>query len=111
MDGNIVLFVMGGAFMLVGGIETVYQIYRMVLIDAAARGLKHPRFWGFFAMNGNNSGGLVMYLIVRRRYPVLHMSDTDKKEIEKRKKSAGAGLAFLAVGAIGLIIGIYMLPV
>lgn len=85
MEGNIVLFVMGGAVMLVGGIETVYQIYRMVLIDAAARGLKHPRFWGFFAMSGNNSGGLIMYLIGRRRYPVLHMSDDDKKEIEKRK--------------------------
>lgn len=109
MEGNIVIFAICGAVMLVGGIETVYQIYHMVLIDAKARELKHPKFWGFFAMSGNNSGGLIMYLIGRRRYPILHMSEQEKRELEKRKKSVGAGLAFMAVGTIGLIISLMCL--
>ncbi len=109
MEGNVVLFAACGAVMLVGGVEAMYQIYRMVLIDAKARGLKHPVFWGFFAMGGNNSGGLIMYLVGRRRYPILHMLESEKEELEKRKKSAGAGLVFLAVGTIGLIIFIMCL--
>ena len=41
MEGNAVLFAACGAVMLVGGLEVVYQIYNMVVIDAKARGLKH----------------------------------------------------------------------
>ena len=108
MEGNAVLFAACGAVMLVGGLEVVYQIYNMVVIDAKARGLKHPRLWGFFAMSGNNSGGLIMYLIGRRKYPILHMPVNDKKELERRKKAAGIGLIFMAVGTIGLAIVIML---
>lgn len=108
MEGNAVLFAACGAVMLVGGLEAVYQIYHMVVIDAKARGLKHPRFWGLFAMSGNNSGGLIMYLIGRRKYPVLHMSVNDRKEIERRKKAVGAGLAFMAAGTIGMVMGVML---
>lgn len=84
------------------------SVYKMVEMDAASRGLKHPKFWGFFAMNGNNSAGLLMYLIGRRRYPVLQMTEEMKMEIEKRKKRAGVGLIFLAVGAIGFVVFLMM---
>ena len=96
------------AVMIVGGVHLVFQVYKMVEMDAVSRGLKHPKFWGFFAMNGNNSAGLLMYLIGRRRYPVLEMTEERKKEIEKRKKRAGVGLIFLAVGAIGAVIFLMM---
>lgn len=96
------------AVMIVGGIHLVFQVYKMVEMDATSRGLKHPKFWGFFAMNGNNSAGLLMYLIGRRRYPVLEMTEEMKKEIEKRKKRAGVGVIFLAVGAIGSVIFLMM---
>lgn len=96
------------AVMIVGGVHLVFQVYKMVEMDAVSRGLKHPKFWGFFAMNGNNSAGLLMYLIGRRRYPILEMTEEMKKEIEKRKKRAGVGLIFLAVGAIGFVIGIML---
>lgn len=96
------------AVMIVGGVHLVFQVYKMVEMDAVSRGLKHPKFWGFFAMNGNNSAGLLMYLIGRRRYPVLEMTEEMKKEIEKRKKRAGVGLIFLAVGAIGFVIFLMM---
>ena len=94
------------AVMIVGGVHLVFQVYKMVEMDAVSRGLKHPKFWGFFAMNGNNSAGLLMYLIGRRRYPLL--DDRRNEEIEKRKKRAGVGLIFLAVGAIGLVTGILL---
>ena len=91
------------AVALVGVFCVVFQIYQMTVIDAAARGLKHPKLWGFLAMNGNNSSGLLMYLIGRRKYPIINMSENKAKELEKRKKSAGVGLVFLAIGVIGII--------
>ena len=54
MDKNIVLAVIFGAAAVVGAMETVYQIYRLTVMDAAARGLKHPKLWGLLAANGNN---------------------------------------------------------
>ncbi|KPI54505.1 hypothetical protein C4097_03955 [Clostridioides difficile] len=92
------------AVALVGSVGVVYQIYHMTVIDAKARGLKHPKLWGLFAMNGNNSSGLIIYLIGRRKYPIINMSKEDCKEIESRKKSVGVGLIFLAISAIGLVI-------
>ena len=44
-----------------------------------------------------------MYLIGRRKYPIVNMSESNSKELEKHKKSAGVGLLFLAVGVIGMI--------
>lgn len=76
------------------------------VLDAKARGLKHPKFWGFWAMNGNNSSGLILYLIGRRNYPVQNMSIEDQEKIETRKKAAGAALVFLALGAIGFVINV-----
>lgn len=105
MEMKIIIFLVAfAAVTLVGAFECSYQIYHMTRIDAEARGLKHPKFWGLFAMNGNNSGGLIMYLIGRRKYPIINMSAEDSKEIERRKKSAGAGLIFLTIGAMGLVI-------
>ena len=60
---KIVLAVICGAVALVGAFCVVFQIYHMTVIDATARGLKHPKFWGVFTMSGNNSSGLLMYLM------------------------------------------------
>ena len=70
MGWNQIAAVASGAIALVGAICTAWQIYQMTVSDAKARGLKHPKFWGFWAMNGNNSSGLILYLIGRRKYPV-----------------------------------------
>ena len=101
MEWNIVLAVIFGAVAVVGGVETVYQIYRLVVLDSAARGLKHPKLWGLLATNGNNSSGLLLYLIRRRKYPLVSINDEQLQLMDKRKKSAGLGLIFMAVGAIG----------
>lgn len=46
IEWNIVLAVIFGAAAVVGGAETVYQIYKLTALDAAARGLEHPKLWG-----------------------------------------------------------------
>lgn len=99
-----VLAVIFGAATVVGAIETVYQVYQLTVIDAATRGLKHPKLWGLLAANGNNSSGLLLYLIGRRNYPVNSMDSRQVVVMEKRKKAAGIGLVFVAVGAIGLVL-------
>ena len=104
MERNMVLAVIFGAAAVVGAIETVYQIYQLTVIDAAARGLKHPKLWGLLAANGNNSSGLLLYLIGRRNYPVNSMDSKQVVIMEKRKKAAGIGLVFVVVGAIGLVV-------
>lgn len=106
---GVVLAVVCGAVILAGAVNMMFQIYKMIKADAESRGLKYPRFWGFWAMNGNNSSGLVLYLIGRRKYPVIHMTEDIRLEIEKRKKRAGIGLIFLAIGAIGIIGAIFVM--
>lgn len=107
METNtMILAIVSGAVLVVGAFETIYQIYHITVIDATARGLKHPKLWGFFTMNGNNSSGLVLYLIGRRKYPLIELSVESQAEIERRKKAGGIGLVFLSIGAIGLVISI-----
>ena len=103
MDKNIVLAVIFGAAAVVGAMETVYQIYRLTVMDAAARGLKHPKLWGLLAANGNNSSGLLLYLIGRRNYP-MNSIDSRQLVVREERKAAGIGLVFVAVGAIGLLV-------
>lgn len=52
MERNMVLAVIFSAAAVVGAIETVYQVYQLTVIDAAARGLKHPKLWGLLAVDG-----------------------------------------------------------
>lgn len=87
--------------MFLGVGELVCQLYKMIVIDAEGRGLKHPKFWGFFALSGNNSSGLLLYLLGRRNYPRT-LTRAAEEEMENRRKKALVGLVFLAVGAVAL---------
>ena len=87
---------------LLGAITLAYQIFRMTELDARCRGFKRPKFWGFFSLSGKNgSGGLILYLIARKKYPIT-ISASEQKEMNSRKQKAGVSLLFLAVGAIVL---------
>jgi len=86
-----------------GAIIVAYQVFKMTELDAKSRGFKNPKLWGFLASGGQNSGGLILYLLGRRKHPSI-MSDNEKKEIESRKNKIAAGLIVLALGAIGFII-------
>ena len=97
---NNILFVICMAITLVGTMETC----KLIVLDASARGLKHPRLWGLLAINGNNSSGLLFYLLRRRKYPLKNIDEHQRTLINKRKKSAGIGLLFVVIGTIGLIL-------
>lgn len=109
MDWKITVLVILSAVALVESVCISYQIYQIVKIDAKARGLKYPSFWGVFAMSNNNGGGLLPYLIGRRRFPIRSMSDAEKTMISKRKRVIGAALFFLSASMIGLVLCVGML--
>ncbi len=92
------------AAIVVGTFDIGFQLFQIASLDAKARGFRHPKLLGFLAMGGDHSSGLLMYFILRRKHPVLNMSKEASKEIESRKKRAGAGIFFLALGAIGFVI-------
>ncbi len=96
----IVSAALGGAAVLVGSFFCVYQLYRLVQVDAECRGLKHPRLWGLLAASGNGQSGLLLYLVGRRKHPVLSMSKEQKDCMGRRKKRFGVGLLFLTLGAV-----------
>lgn len=109
MDKLYIAFVAtGAAALIVGSFFCVYQLYRLVQVDAECRGLKHPRLWGLFAISGNGQSGLILYLIGRRKYPILSMSEAQKALIGTRKKRFGVGLLFLAAGAIVCVMSMFL---
>lgn len=77
--------------------------FKIAELDARSRGLKHPKFLGFIAIGGQNSSGLILYLIGRHKYPST-LSNQDREVMNSRKKKVGVGLIFIVSGAIGLII-------
>ena len=104
----IVTAAVGAAAIIVGSFFCVYQLYRLVEVDAVCRGLKHPKLWGLFAASGNGQSGLILYLIGRRKYPILSMSEAQRVLIERRKRKFGAGLVFLAVGAVVCVLSMLL---
>lgn len=96
--------------LLLGAGSLSFQVFKITEIDARSRGFKHPKFWGLFSLGGNNgSGGLLLYLIGRRKYPST-MSEEDKAIIESRKKRAGVSLVFIVIGSIFMFISILFMP-
>lgn len=97
---KMVIVAMGAAMVIVSSFFCVYQLYGIVKTDAECRGLKHPKLWGFFAISGNGQSGLILYLLGRRKYPILHMTQEQELSMEKGKKRFGICLLFLVLGAI-----------
>lgn len=100
MHIQMVLLLVCVACTIVGAWGTAWQIYQLTIIDARARGLKHPRFWGLVAANANNSSGLLLYLLGRRRHPYVDLTKEDQEQLALRKHKAQICLVFLVVSAI-----------
>lgn len=86
---------------LLGAINLVYQMFKMVELDAICRGLKRPKLWALLATGGQNSSGLVLYMITRRKYPT-NATLSQQKELDSRKNKAIVCILFTLIGAIGL---------
>lgn len=86
-------------FMVVlGAFSLAYQVFKLISLDAESRGLKHPKFWGLFSLSGGNgSGGLLLYLFGRRKYPSA-MTEEQKKISNSRKKGQAYHFALLLLG-------------
>lgn len=104
----IVSAALGAAAVLVGSFFCVYQIYRLVQVDAECRGLKRPRLWGLLAASGSGQTGLLLYLVGRRKYPVLSMSKEQRDCMGRRKRRFGVGLLFLAGGAVACVLSMLL---
>ena len=104
MEWNTIISVMFGTIVAVGAIFFLYQLHNIIVIDANTRGLKHSRFWGLLQLGNNTGEGLLVYLIRRRNCPVINITENDRQEISKRKKTTGIGLSFVCLGTIGILI-------
>lgn len=90
-------------FMVFGLINTMYQMYRMIELDAKCRGYKSPKAMGFLAISGQRGEGLLLYLLGRRKYPPT-MTEEDKNKMKSIKYKCILSMVFLALGAVCLII-------
>lgn len=101
MDIKLIIMIISGAVFAVGGFILMYNIYLMTLIDAKARGLKHPKLLGFLNISGNNGNGfLLMYLLMRKKYPLENMSQKDKENLNLLKKKSMLAMYIHLIGAI-----------
>ena len=103
------LIAVGAAVLIVGAAFSINQLFNLVKVDATCRGLKHPNLWGFLSISGNNQSGLILYLIARRKHPILSMTNEQKTLIESHKRKITVGLIFLVTGAIACIWGVVLL--
>ena len=60
----------------------VYQLFKLVELDAAVRGMKHPKFWGVLAAGSQRGEGLILYLLNRNK-AVFSMTE---EELQMRKQ-------------------------
>jgi hypothetical protein len=97
------------AIYLVGVVSLIYQIYNIVVTDAKARGLKHPRLIGLLATSGRSSEGLIVYLLTRKKYSIKDISFLERQEIMIRKKIILVSLMFMAIGGIGFVYGLVLM--
>ena len=63
----------------------VYQLFKLVELDAAVRGMKHPKFWGVLAAGSQRGEGLILYLLNRNK-AVFSMTTEEKEELQMRKQ-------------------------
>lgn len=100
---NYILMAIFIVIYLIGVITNVYQIYKITIIDAKARNIKHPKLMGLLATSGKSSEGLIIYLLNRKKYPIKQISDNELNEINRRKKISFVSIIFIVIGAIGFV--------
>ena len=103
------ILAVGIAITITAGVFSAYQLYRLVETDAKCREIKKPKLWGLLAASSNNQSGLLLYLIRRKKYPVISMTSAEKEFIKRCKKKIGVGIIFLAIGAIICGLGITLM--
>lgn len=63
----------------------VYQLFKLVELDASIRGMRHPKFWGLLTAGGQRGEGLLLYLLKRDK-AIYSMEIEEQEELGNRKK-------------------------
>ena len=63
----------------------VYQLFKLVELDASIRGMRHPKFWGLLTAGGQRGEGLLLYLLTRNK-AIYSMEIEEQEELANRKK-------------------------
>ena len=85
----------------------VYQKYKVTIIDARARGMKHPKLMGVLATSGNNGGGSFLYFLRKKKYPIKNnITKEEAEEIEVRTRIMRK---CVIISIIGIVCFIYFI--
>ena len=63
----------------------VYQLFKLVELDASIRGMRHPKFWGLLTAGGQRGEGLLLYLLTRDK-AIYSMEIEEQEDLGHRKK-------------------------
>ena len=63
----------------------VYQLFKLIELDASIRGMRHPKFWGLLTAGGQRGEGLLLYLLMRNK-AIYSVEIEEQEELENRKK-------------------------
>lgn len=63
----------------------VYQLFKLVELNASVRGMKHPKFGDFLRLADKGEEALSLYLLKRNK-AIFSMTAEEKEEMETRKK-------------------------
>ncbi len=92
---------------LVGITCVVCALIKLIYLDAISREMSHPKLWAVVGAGGNNGSGILMYLIHRKNYPIKkELNESDRNKYLKYKKAIYVGLAFMSIGAIGIVVSL-----
>ena len=71
--------------LVVTNVMFVYQLFKLIELDASIRGMRHPKFWGLLTAGGQRGEGLLLYLLMRNK-AIYSMEIEEQEELENRKK-------------------------
>lgn len=94
---------LGLSIFLVGIAVTVYEVKKLVEIDATTRNIKRPKLWSFVSLAGNRGEGLLTYFIYRNRHQVVNKTREQAIEMNRRKRVSALSISFMAIGAILIV--------
>lgn len=103
---NNIIMMFCAAIIIVGIATLVFQLTKLVEIDAKTRNIPNSKLKGLLAASGQRGEGLIAYLIYRNRYKIINITENQTKEMNIIKKKIYACIGFMAVAAIAMVMGI-----
>ena len=109
MNIKIVFLAVCAIVYLIGMVLTVVHVYRFTVTDARSRGMENPKAMGILAASGQRGGGMLLYLLKRKKYPVISISAEEKKLLRQCKVRTVICVAVMVMSVAGVIAGLNIL--